>query len=57
MVAFLVSGFTDVVVVLWMHAFRDVGAGLLSGLFSDMAVSVKMAGAENPFVSKVCGVV
>jgi len=56
MVAFLVCSFSDVV-VLWMHAFRDLGAGLVSGIFSDMAVTSKMAGTENPLGTGVCGVV
>ena len=57
MVAFLVSSLSDVVAILWMHAFRNVGAGLLSGIFSDVALTVKMAGAENPLCTGVCGVV
>jgi hypothetical protein len=54
MVGILVSNLTVVVVKFWVHAFRDVGAGLMSGIFSDMAVTVKMAGAKIPFVSRVC---
>jgi hypothetical protein len=57
MVAFLLSSLSDVVVILWTHSFRDVGAGLLSGIFSDMALTVKMAGAENPLGTGVCGFV
>jgi hypothetical protein len=45
------------VVVLGIHAFRDVGAGLLSGIFLGSAVAVKMAGGDNSFVSIVFGVV
>lgn len=57
MVASLVSSLSDVVVMLWTRAFRDVGAGLLSGIISDLAVTVKMAGAQNPLCTSVCGAV
>lgn len=57
MASFLVSSLSEVVVILWTRAFRDVGAGLLSGIFSDMSVTVKMAGAEIPLGTDVCGVV
>ena len=57
MVLFWVSSLSDVVFVLWTHAFRDVGAGLLPGIFSDMPVTVKMAGAGNPLGTGVFGVV
>jgi len=57
MVTSLVSNLPAIVVVLRTHAFRDVGTELLSGIFSDMALTVKLAASENPLGTGVCGVV